>query len=91
MTQNTKNLLMIGGVAVVGYLLYKNFGGKKSFANAEGRGMRGGLGLPRRTRCKDGLYATYNTNSEGRVTSTTFRDCKTGKDTGTSLGYITSW
>jgi hypothetical protein len=33
MTQNTKNLLMIGGVAVVGYLIYKQMSKPKNFAN----------------------------------------------------------
>ena len=34
MTKNTKTLLTIGGIAVVGYILWKRgvFGGKKSFA-----------------------------------------------------------
>jgi hypothetical protein len=30
---NTKNLLMIGGVAVVGYLIYKQMSKPKNFAN----------------------------------------------------------
>ena len=33
MTMNTKNLLMIGGVAVVGYLIYKQMSKPKNFAN----------------------------------------------------------
>jgi hypothetical protein len=35
MDKNTKTLLTIGGVAVLGYILYKQFG-SKSFANAIG-------------------------------------------------------
>lgn len=38
MNKNTKTLLTIGGIAVVGYILYKQFAksGTKSFANLEG-------------------------------------------------------
>jgi hypothetical protein len=96
MDKNTKMLLGVGAVAVVGYLVYQQMN-KKSFAgekmNASGRGIfapTGGV-TSRRPVCKGGLYATYNTGAMGQVTSTTFHDCKTGAETGTSLGYITQW
>jgi hypothetical protein len=37
MTQSNKNLLMIGGLAVIGYLIYKQVSKPKNFANASGR------------------------------------------------------
>jgi len=33
MTKNTKNILMVGGFAVVGYLIYKQMSKPKNFAN----------------------------------------------------------
>jgi hypothetical protein len=33
MTKNTKNILMVGGLAVVGYLIYKQMSKPKNFAN----------------------------------------------------------
>ena len=95
MDKNTKMLLGLGAVAVVGYLIYQN-NKPKGFANASGRGIfapTGGVtnstfrNTKPKTGCKFGLYATYTTSPSGSV-STEFHDCETGAVTGSSLGQV---
>jgi len=95
MDKNTKMLLGVGAVAVVGYLIYQN-NKPKGFANASGRGIfapTGGVtnSTSRRPKScvKTGLYVTYTYNQFGHVTGTEFHDCKTGAVTGSSLGQVT--
>jgi hypothetical protein len=38
MTKMTKNILMVGGVAIVGYLLYKKYGNKPTPTTSKGAG-----------------------------------------------------
>jgi hypothetical protein len=61
MNKQTKTLLTIGGVAVLGYILYKQFG-KKSFANASGRYSRTRLGT-------DEMYDCPKCNKQGKCWS----------------------
>ena len=95
MDKNTKMLLGLGAVAVVGYLIYQN-NKPKGFSNASGRGIFAPTGgvtnstISRnavKPKCKFGLYATYTTSPSGSV-STEFHDCKTGAVTGSSLGQV---
>ena len=46
MDKKTKNLLLIGGVLVVGYLLYKNMQTSTSFTGAPSRRVKLATGLP---------------------------------------------
>jgi hypothetical protein len=101
MTQNTKNLLMIGGVAVVGYLIYKQMSKPKNFANATGRSLTGktrmgsmcsaGSDDPSCNLCGESCvnnrcnFATYNQN--GQITG--YRTISCG-GVGESGGYGTT-
>lgn len=94
MTQNTKNLLMIGGVAVVGYFLWKQFGAKKNFANASGRltGRRRIDALPDCPKCsKEGFCLgqqivprTEATIAQGIAGQRVMETCSGGTTTSTA-------
>jgi hypothetical protein len=102
MNKKTQMYLGVAALGVVAYLVYKNntkkgFANSGSMLNASGRGIfapTGGVSnstfrTAPKPKCKNGLYATYNTNGLGQVTSTEFHDCQTGVVTGSSLGQVT--
>ena len=94
MTKNQKMLLGVGAVAVVGYLVYKqmnksSFNGQ-IFAPSQPSRVFANLTSAKLSGCVHGIKAVYTPPvgwyGQG---STTFYDCKTGKQTGSTIGqYI---
>jgi hypothetical protein len=66
MTKMTKNILMVGGVAIVGYLLYKKYGNKSTMPTTKASG----------TSSFDGGYNFMNASGTRRTRSgETIPDC----------------
>ena len=80
MDKQTKMLLGVGAVAVVGYLVYQQMN-KKSFSNLTASKRAGD--------CVNGIRAVYTPPVGGYGQgSTTYYDCKTGRQVGSAIGHV---
>jgi len=71
MTKMTKNILMVGGVAIVGYLLYKKYGNKSTMPT---------MGKASGTSSFDGGYNFMNANGTRRTRMGGVRSCSAGSN-----------
>ena len=95
MTKNQKMLLGAGAVAVVGYLVYqqmnksKGFNGQIFAPSAPSSVFANLTAAKRAGGCVNGIRAVFTPPVGGYGQgSTTFYDCKTGRQIGSAIGNV---